>query len=95
MIAQTTAPGIIIKMAKEIQALEIRMHEILHREFVGKKVRVTCPKWNGQTYGRSRKPLTGKEFVIWWANCTDAHGIYFQVYGADAVLPLDKCEVLK
>lgn len=37
------------------------------RKLQGIRVKILCPRYNGQPHGRSKRPLTGKIFTIAWA----------------------------
>lgn len=52
--------------ASKIEAEETAFHNAM-RPLVGMKAKIIDEKYNGQPYGRSRKPLKGRVLTIAWA----------------------------
>lgn len=50
----------LLKQRKTFDRMESDANDML----IGKRVRITSKTFNGQPFGRSRKPLTGKVFKI-------------------------------
>lgn len=63
--------------------------------YVGKSILVTSQYWNGQMYGRSKKPAYGKVFKIKEAFCDDGREIYFFLEGERVSINSHQCIVIK
>lgn len=83
----------LLQKARELEELEQECYKLL-KPLIGRKVRITNEKYNGQPIGTSRKTLVGKTLKIGWAHPWNGT-IVVGFWEYDAGLTIDGVEFLE
>lgn len=81
--------------ALEIREAMKRLRGAADRDYRGRVAEFVDPTFNGQQYGRSKKPLTGERVLIESVFLDEREGVTFHAYRTESGKPIDAGFTLK